>query len=182
MRAVRAIRRSSHPMPRAMVHGLQGDLTGDGDVIATAKHFLGDGGTFDGIDQGENARRPHPLIRPHGAGYYPALEAGVRDGDGRRTAAGTTPPPARITARCTATASCSTDVLKSPARASTGWSSRDWNGIQQVPGCTKDHCPQAVNAGIDMIMVPDDWKAFIANTVGGRARGAHRHGCGSTTP
>ncbi|WP_275429325.1 glycoside hydrolase family 3 N-terminal domain-containing protein, partial [Klebsiella michiganensis] len=27
-----------------------------------------------------------------------------------------------------------------------------------------DHCPQAVNAGIDMIMVPDDWKAFIANT------------------
>ena len=63
---------------RAMVHGLQGDLTGDGDVVATAKHFLGDGGTFDGIDQGENrAARTH-MIQVHGAGYYPALAAGVQ--------------------------------------------------------------------------------------------------------
>jgi beta-glucosidase len=34
-----------------------------------------------------------------------------------------------------------------------------------VPGCTKSRCPQAINAGIDMIMVPDDWKAFIAATI-----------------
>ena len=41
----------------------------------------------------------------------------------------------------------------------------DWNAIEQVPGCKRDHCPQAINAGIDVFMVPDDWKAFIANTV-----------------
>jgi beta-glucosidase len=41
----------------------------------------------------------------------------------------------------------------------------DWNGIEEVPGCTKSHCAQAINAGIDMIMVPDDWKAFIAATI-----------------
>jgi beta-glucosidase len=41
----------------------------------------------------------------------------------------------------------------------------DWNGIGQVPGCTNSSCPQAINAGLDMIMVPSDWKAFIANTV-----------------
>ena len=41
----------------------------------------------------------------------------------------------------------------------------DWNAIEQVPGCRKDHCPQAINAGIDVFMVPEDWKAFIANTV-----------------
>ncbi len=41
----------------------------------------------------------------------------------------------------------------------------DWNGIEQVPGCTKWHCPQAINAGIDLIMVPDDWKQFIPATV-----------------
>ena len=41
----------------------------------------------------------------------------------------------------------------------------DWNGIGQVPGCSNDSCAQAINAGIDMVMVPDDWKAFIANTI-----------------
>ena len=41
----------------------------------------------------------------------------------------------------------------------------DWNGIGEVAGCRNDSCPQAINAGIDMIMVPDEWKAFIANTV-----------------
>jgi beta-glucosidase len=40
----------------------------------------------------------------------------------------------------------------------------DWNAIEQVPGCTKTHCPDAINAGIDLAMVPDDWKAFIAET------------------
>jgi beta-glucosidase len=34
------------------------------------------------------------------------------------------------------------------------------------------HCPQAVNAGIDLFMVPDDWKAFIANTVADVRSGA----------
>ena len=41
----------------------------------------------------------------------------------------------------------------------------DWNGIEQVPGCTKWHCPQAINAGIDLVMVPDDWKKFIPATI-----------------
>ena len=41
----------------------------------------------------------------------------------------------------------------------------DWNGIGQVPGCTNWHCPQAINAGIDLAMVPDDWKKFIAATI-----------------
>jgi beta-glucosidase len=41
----------------------------------------------------------------------------------------------------------------------------DWNGIGEVAGCRNDSCPQAINAGIDMIMVPDDWKSFIANTI-----------------
>ena len=40
----------------------------------------------------------------------------------------------------------------------------DWNGIAQVPGCSNASCPQAIIAGIDMVMVPEDWKAFIANT------------------
>jgi beta-glucosidase len=41
----------------------------------------------------------------------------------------------------------------------------DWNGIEQVPGCSKWSCPQAINAGIDLIMVPEDWKKFIPATI-----------------
>ena len=148
---------------RAMVHGLQGGLTGDGDVVATAKHFLGDGGTFDGIDQGENrAARTH-MIQVHGAGYYPALAAGVQTvmvsySSWNDSAAG------QDHGKMHGSRELLTDVLKDRLGFD-GLIVSDWNGIQQVPGCTKDHCPQAVNAGIDMIMVPDDWKAFIANTV-----------------
>ncbi|WP_310388612.1 putative glycoside hydrolase [Roseateles sp.] len=40
----------------------------------------------------------------------------------------------------------------------------DWNGIGQVPGCSDARCAQAINAGIDMVRVPEDWRAFIANT------------------
>jgi len=41
----------------------------------------------------------------------------------------------------------------------------DWNGIDEVQGCAKDKCAAAVNAGIDLFMVPEDWKSFLANTV-----------------
>jgi beta-glucosidase len=34
-----------------------------------------------------------------------------------------------------------------------------------VTGCSNDSCARAINAGIDMVMAPDDWKAFIANTI-----------------
>ena len=58
----------------------------------------------------------------------------------------------------------------------------DWNGIDEVQSCTVDACAQAVNAGIDLFMVPEHWKAFIAEHrrtgAGGRySRVAHRR-CG----
>ncbi len=148
---------------RALVHGLQGGLTGDGDVIATAKHYLGDGGTFEGVDQGENrADRTH-MIQVHGAGYYPALKAGVQTvmvsySSWNDVAAG------KDYGKMHGSRELITDVLKGKLGFD-GLVVSDWNGIQQVPGCAKDHCPEAINAGIDMFMVPDDWKAFIANTV-----------------
>jgi len=57
-----------------------------------------------------------------------------------------------------------TDALKTKMGFD-GFVVSDWNGIGQVPGCSNDSCAQAINAGIDMVMVPDDWKAFIANTI-----------------
>src|SRR3546814_12768456 len=39
----------------------------------------------------------------------------------------------------------------------------DWNGIGQVAGCSNASCAQAINAGLDKVMVPDDWQDFPAN-------------------
>src|SRR5690606_2752593 len=57
-----------------------------------------------------------------------------------------------------------TDVLKN-RMGFDGLVVGDWNGHGQVPGCTNDSCPQAINAGIDLLMVTNDWKAMIENTL-----------------
>ena len=41
----------------------------------------------------------------------------------------------------------------------------DWNGIGQVAGCEPDNCVQAINAGIDMVMVPKDWRTLLHNMI-----------------
>lgn len=144
-----------------MVQGLQG--TGgtptflDGNhILATAKHYVGDGGTNHGIDRGNNKSSERGLFVTHGQGYVSALEAGVQ----------------------TVMASYNswqgvkmhgqrhllTDVLKN-RMGFDGIVVSDWDGVDEVQGCAKDRCAQAINAGIDMIMVPDQWKAFLQNTV-----------------
>lgn len=147
----------------AMVRGLQGGLTGDGDVLASAKHYLGDGGTFQGVDQGQTRATREELIRIHGAGYLGALEADVQTvmvsySSWYDAASG----------RDHGKMHGNRDLITGHLKDELGFDGlvvSDWNGIEQVPGCAKDHCPQAVNAGIDVFMVPEDWRAFIANTV-----------------
>jgi beta-glucosidase len=145
----------------AMVEGLQGKLgdeefLGPEHLIATAKHYLGDGGTDGGADQGDNLSSEAELRDVHGAGYVTALEAGVQ----------------------TVMASFSswqgvklhghegllTAVLKGQMGFD-GFVVGDWNAHGQVPGCTNQSCPAAFNAGIDMFMVPQDWKALHENTL-----------------
>ncbi len=48
----------------------------------------------------------------------------------------------------------------------------DWNGHGQIPGCTNIVCPQALMAGLDIYMVPEDWKALHANLVAGARDGS----------
>jgi beta-glucosidase len=132
-------------------------------VVATAKHFMGDGGTDQGKDQGVTKASDGEMINIHGQGYYSALAAGAQTvmasfNSWNDVAAAST------TARCTAAKRMLTDILKTKMGFD-GFVVSDWNGIGQVPGCSNDSCAQAINAGIDMVMVPDDWKAFIANTI-----------------
>ena len=147
----------------AMVSGLQGQLGTPTSVLATAKHWLGDGGTFHGVDQGETRTSEANLARVHGAGYTAALDAGVQTvmisySSFTDTASG------RAWGKMHGNPHLIGEVLKQRLGFG-GLVVSDWNGIEQVPGCTKFHCPQAINAGIDLVMVPDDWKQFIAATI-----------------
>lgn len=146
----------------AMVRGLQGQFGSSSSVLATAKHFIGDGGTFHGKDQGDTRASESEMIRTHSAGYYGALAAGVQTvmvsySSWTDSASG------RVWGKMHGNGYLVTDVLKKRLGFD-GLVVSDWNAIEQVPGCTKTHCPQAINAGIDLAMVPDDWKAFIAET------------------
>ena len=147
----------------AMVRGLQGKLGSDTSVLASAKHYLGDGGTFHGVDQGETRTSEANLIRIHAAGYYGALRADVQTvmvSYSSFTDTATGKPWGKMHGNGYLVG----DVLKRRLGFD-GIVVSDWNGIEQVPGCTKSHCPQAINAGIDLAMVPDDWKQFIGATV-----------------
>ena len=147
----------------AMTRGLQGRLGSASSTLATAKHFLGDGGTWHGVDRGETRTSEANLARTHGAGYYGALRARVQTvmvsySSFTDTASG------QAWGKMHGNAHLISGVLKQKLGFD-GLVVSDWNGIEEVPGCTKWHCPQAINAGIDLIMVPDDWKKFIPATV-----------------
>ena len=47
-------------------------------VLATAKHFIGDGGTADGVDRGDTRSSEAELLQIHGQGYVAAINAGVQ--------------------------------------------------------------------------------------------------------
>jgi beta-glucosidase len=144
-----------------MVQGLQGTagtsaFLDANHIVATAKHFIGDGGTYRGIDRGDNRASEEELLAIHGQGYIAAIHAGVQ----------------------TVMVSYNswqgikmhgqhyliTDVLKG-RMGFDGLVVSDWDAIDEVQSCSKDKCAQAVNAGIDLFMVPDQWRAFIQNAV-----------------
>ena len=147
----------------AYTRGLQGTFADDANAIASVKHFLGDGGTGHGKDQGVTRATLQELINLHGAGYFGAIGAGAQTvmasfnswvdaatGEDHGKMHGIEP--------------LLTGALKQKMGFD-GFIVSDWNAIGQLPGCSNASCPAAINAGIDMVMVPDDWKAFIDNTV-----------------
>ena len=143
-----------------IVAGLQGPLaelsTNESKVIATAKHFIGDGGTLRGVDQGDTIMSLQELLDEHGQGYYEALDAEVQ------TVMATFNSWNGV--KIHGHKFLLTDVLKNQMGFD-GFVVSDWNGIGQVEGCTNNSCAQAINAGVDMVMVPEQWKGFLRNTL-----------------
>ncbi|MDO6839083.1 exo 1,3/1,4-beta-D-glucan glucohydrolase [Paraglaciecola chathamensis] len=145
----------------SIVKGLQGsankNFLGDRQVISTVKHFIGDGGTVGGDDQGNNIADEQTLFDIHAQGYVGGLTAGAQtvmasfnswNGDkvhGNRYLL--------------------TSVLKE-RMGFDGFVVGDWNGHGQIPGCSNESCPQAMNAGLDVYMVPTGaWKPLLENTI-----------------
>jgi beta-glucosidase len=140
----------------AMVHGLQG-RPGDRDflrpphVMATAKHFLGDGGTANGKDQGDTRVSEATLRDVHGAPYRPAIEAGLMSIMASYNSWNGT--------KLHGHRGLLTEVLKQRMGFG-GFVVGDWNGHGQVPGCKATDCPAALAAGLDMYMAPDSWRGL----------------------
>jgi beta-glucosidase len=145
----------------SMVQGLQGKagtpaFLDAGHIVATAKHFIGDGGTEQGIDRGDNRASEQELLSIHGQGYLSAVQAGVQ--------AVMVSYNSWQGIKMHGQHHLITDALKG-SMGFDGLVVSDWDAIDEVQSCSKDHCAQAVNAGIDLFMVPERWRAFIENTV-----------------
>jgi len=143
------------------VEGLQGkpgtpEFLDDHHVMSSVKHYLGDGGTDGGRDQGDNTATEAQLRDIHAAGYVPAIAAGAQavmasfNSYHGRKMHGHKP--------------LLTDVLKERMNFG-GFVVGDWNGHGQVEGCTTTDCPQTFNAGLDMAMAPDSWKGLYESTL-----------------
>jgi len=149
----------------AMVRGLQGPPTGDNllagpHVIASTKHFLADGGTDNGVDQGNSSATEAQLRDIHGKPYGPAIAEGV--------ATVMVSFSSWQGVKMTGNHSLVTGVLKDRMNFG-GFVVSDWNAHGQVAGCTNEACPQALMAGVDMYMAPDTWKP-IYNDLLARAK------------
>lgn len=142
----------------AAVEGIQGarasdDFLGPQHVLATAKHFFGDGGT-NGRDQGNTIGDEASLIALHAAPYPPAIEAGAQTVMASFSSINGT--------KMHGSRPFLTDLLRGQMGFD-GLVVGDWNGHGQLPGCTNSNCPQALLAGLDIYMVPEEWRPLHAS-------------------
>ena len=137
----------------AFVRGFQGDLGRDA-VVACAKHWVGDGGTNHGIDQGETDIPEEELREIHIAPYRPAVDAGVLTVMASYNSWNDV--------KCHANRYLLTDVLKGELGFD-GFVVSDWDAIDQLADDYAEAIRLSVNAGVDMFMVPDKWQRFLTD-------------------
>lgn len=146
----------------AAVRGFQGtDLADPLSVLACAKHFVGDGGTAYGsahgkalLDQGDTRVDEATLRRIHLPGYIAAIKAGV----------GSIMPSYSSWngVKCSASKRLLTEILKQELGFE-GFLISDYNAIDQIDPDYKKAIGISINAGMDMVMVPERYKLFISD-------------------
>ena len=144
-------------MSKVEVLGYQGtDLLSPTSILACAKHYVGDGGTTGGTDQGNMQCDEATLRAIHIPGYISAIKAGVgsimvsfSSWNGEKMSENKY---------------LLNDVLKGELGFK-GFLVSDWGALYQLKGDFKTQIAAAINAGIDMVMVPTDYKGFISSLI-----------------
>ena len=148
---------------RAAVEGLQENLARGIGVLASAKHFVGDGGTRHGTDQGITRATPEQLAKTHGAGYVATLDAGVQTVMASYSS-WTDTRSATPNGKMHGNRELLTDVLKQRL-AFDGLYRQRLGRHRSGPLAARTTTVPAVLAGTDIFMVPFEWKRFIDNTL-----------------
>src|SRR5580658_435504 len=144
----------------AAVRGLQGDLDDPLSILACAKHYVGDGGTTYGsstigphlLDQGDTRLDEKTLREIHIQGYLTAIRAGV----------GSIMPSYTSWngLKMSGNKRLLTEVLKDELGFE-GFLISDYGAIDALPGDYKHKIAMSINAGMDMVMVPERYQEFI---------------------
>ncbi|WP_336771243.1 glycoside hydrolase family 3 N-terminal domain-containing protein [Paenibacillus sp. MMO-58] len=159
-------------MGAAFIKGMQGttaaQLASSSKAVATAKHFLGEGYTDNGVNQGNITTMTEQQVLDTSLSMYEsAVKAGVR------TVMASYNSIQGI--KMHANQRLLTDKLKGSKQDGglgfTGFVISDYNAVQQITkdwngtavSGLKDQIRVAVNAGVDMMMMPSDWKNTITN-------------------
>lgn len=131
----------------AYIRGLQGkNLDGKTSILACAKHYLGDGGTTNGKDQGNTECDEQTLRKIHMAGYIDAIKAGAKSIMVSYSSWNGV--------KMHGNKYLLTDVLKGELGFK-GFLVSDWAAIDQLGDDYKKDVEQSINAGLDMIMLPN---------------------------
>jgi beta-glucosidase len=147
----------------AAVRGFQGaDLSNPLSILACAKHYIGDGGTAfgsggrggKGLDQGDTRVDEATLRRVHLPAYISAVKAGV----------GSIMPSYSSWngVKCSASKRLLTEILKRELGFE-GFLISDYNAIDQIDPDYKKAIGISINAGMDMVMVPDHYREFMGD-------------------
>lgn len=138
----------------AMTRGLQGDpgsgnFLDEAHVLATSKHFVGEGSTIDGIDQGNACCSEQALVSIHAIGHFAALRSGAQV----VMAAFNSWNEQKVHG----SSYLLQDVLKRQMGFD-GFVVSDWDGFAQLESDLENACVRCINAGVDMLMVSSDWR------------------------
>lgn len=146
----------------AYIKGFQGESMGNSGgnspwdnqqrILACAKHFAGDGGTNEGEDRGDVLISEEEFRQIHIEPYRTAIKAGV----GTVMISYNSYQGSRMHGY----KKYITDVLKGEMGFD-GFVISDWGGIDHIAARYRDCVKEAVNAGIDMVMIPDQYERFL---------------------